>query len=260
MNLKTWITCLSLVLNGVLVGALLLNREPEASREPSSPLRVPESMDEPAHAAFQWQQIEADDFPTFIDNLRRIGCPDSTIQGIVKDELAQVYAARRAEVRRAMGDREAASRAELEKIDAEEAAVLATLMATPDAPADVKKEMADVTATPVSSGTLIPAAFVVGNDPNEAPVTGTDSLPLVPNDSSLDPATSKIIGEMREQFAQSVRAAGAEPASKTYLQSWMNAQRLSDERFSSLFGGDVFVRTQTRAAQEAAAAARAKSE
>ena len=256
MKSKTWITWLSLSLNGLFVVAwlfaALVQPDAGAGSQPSRPAPPTVPPTDAGRTAFRWQQIEADDFPTFIENLRRIGCPDSTIQGIVKGELAQVYAARRMELQ----SDEEVSQSELEKIEAEEAAALAALMADPSSPAKVEADVQEAPPAQRSSATLIPAAFAVGNDPNEGPLTGTDTLPLAPNDSTLDPGTAQVIGDLRSQFAESVRAAGAEPTSKTYLQSWMNAQRVSDERFSSMFGGDLFVRTQTRAAQEAAAAAR----
>jgi hypothetical protein len=42
--------------------------------------------------AFHWRQIDSDDFPTFVGNLRSIGCPESIIHDIVKGELTEIYA------------------------------------------------------------------------------------------------------------------------------------------------------------------------
>ena len=40
---------------------------------------------------FHWSQIEAQDYQTYIENLRRIGCPEETIQDLVKRDLDQHY-------------------------------------------------------------------------------------------------------------------------------------------------------------------------
>jgi hypothetical protein len=46
----------------------------------------------PEPTAFHWRQIDSDDFPTFVSNLRSIGCPESIIHDIVKGELTEIYA------------------------------------------------------------------------------------------------------------------------------------------------------------------------
>lgn len=46
---------------------------------------------------FNWSEIESDDYPTFIANLRRIGCPELTIRDIIVADVNQLYAQRRAQ-------------------------------------------------------------------------------------------------------------------------------------------------------------------
>ena len=43
---------------------------------------------------FQWSQIESSDYPTFIRNLRLIGCPEKTIHDIIVADINDVYAER----------------------------------------------------------------------------------------------------------------------------------------------------------------------
>jgi hypothetical protein len=45
---------------------------------------------------FVWSQIESDDYPTYIANLRRIGCPETTIRDIIVADVNQLFAHRRA--------------------------------------------------------------------------------------------------------------------------------------------------------------------
>jgi hypothetical protein len=54
---------------------------------------------------------------------------------------------------------------------------------------------------------------------------------------------------MREDFANDVQQAGMDPASSLYRERWLSAEQVSNERFSSLFGGDLFIKMQTQAAQ-----------
>ena len=46
---------------------------------------------------FNWSEIESDDYPTFIANLRRIGCPETTIRDIIVADVNQLFAQRRAQ-------------------------------------------------------------------------------------------------------------------------------------------------------------------
>ena len=45
---------------------------------------------------FTWDEIESADFPTYIANLRAIGCPEATIRDIIVAEVNQLFARRRA--------------------------------------------------------------------------------------------------------------------------------------------------------------------
>lgn len=45
---------------------------------------------------FSWREIESADYPTYIANLRDIGCPDQTIRDIIIADVNSLYARRRA--------------------------------------------------------------------------------------------------------------------------------------------------------------------
>lgn len=45
---------------------------------------------------FLWSEIESHDYPVYIANLRRIGCPEATIRDIIVADVNQLYARRRA--------------------------------------------------------------------------------------------------------------------------------------------------------------------
>jgi LysM repeat protein len=45
---------------------------------------------------FSWQEVESDDYPTYITNLRDIGCPEQTIRDIIIADVNALYAKRRA--------------------------------------------------------------------------------------------------------------------------------------------------------------------
>src|SRR5437667_5207586 len=45
---------------------------------------------------FTWNQIESGDYPTYILNLRAIGCPETTIRDIIVADVNHLFARRRA--------------------------------------------------------------------------------------------------------------------------------------------------------------------
>ncbi len=85
----------------------------------------------------------------------------------------------------------------------------------------------------------IPAAFQVGDDP--ATVPSMQELPTVVSDASLDAETASQLTRMRQDFAASLSqdSTSPDPGSTQYLRQWMKAKRESDDRFSSMYGGDA---------------------
>lgn len=51
---------------------------------------------------FNWEVIESDDYMTYIDNLRRIGCPEETIKDIIKADVEKLFQQRRQEFDRSL--------------------------------------------------------------------------------------------------------------------------------------------------------------
>jgi len=66
--------------------------EDGGERVPVSNLRLPlESSREGTPArAFHWSQTESSDYPTYIRNLRSIGCPEQTIRDIIQADVHQL--------------------------------------------------------------------------------------------------------------------------------------------------------------------------
>lgn len=49
-------------------------------------------------SGFHWRQVESEDYPTYIANLRRIGCPANTIRDLIVADVRALYDAHRAAV------------------------------------------------------------------------------------------------------------------------------------------------------------------
>jgi hypothetical protein len=94
----------SLGLN-IALAVMLLRFSPEVTERNSALAAVPPPMDESRtyktnvvvrRQNFTWVEIESADFPTYIANLRAIGCPEATIRDIIVAEVNQLFARRRA--------------------------------------------------------------------------------------------------------------------------------------------------------------------
>ena len=224
---------LSLLANAVLgwlasqsrsIGAILgPSEDAETSR------RIPAAP--PPSPVLDWRSLQAPDFATYIANLRRAGCPEATIRDLIEPELHAVF-----ELRRLNHASEPSS-------SADEAATLAALLATPEA-AQVEASLSDSSAA--SSFPSIPAAFLVGNAAGDS-IIQDGSLVLTPTDASLAPEAHQTIADMRQQFGGQVTAAGSDPTSRDFYLQWLKAQRLSDDYFASLYGGDHFISVQQQA-------------
>lgn len=213
--------------------------EPPAAQKPA-----PTSVN--THPGFQWSQLDSPDFATFVKNLRGIGCPEPTIRDIVRGELTEIYAEKRQKPGTGL------PQAELQRLDMEQAQLMAQLMSAPDghAPASKASTAASFTNNPAFG---IPAAFLVGNTASTATKAGT--LPTTVDDPTLEPTMAAQLDRMRSQFAQTLEREthGADPASPLYQQRWLKVQRDQDEFFSSMYGGDAFVRVQLEAMRGTAA-------
>lgn len=85
----------------------------------------------------------------------------------------------------------------------------------------------------------IPAAFLVGDA--EGGISD-GQLSTVVTDSRLSPEDATQINKLRQDFGAAVLPDGqaaASPGSPEYFRRWRRAQQESDDRFSSLYGGDA---------------------
>ncbi len=84
----------SILLNFLFLGAGLwwLAGQPDSVIPSVASFAVPSTAQLPATAApFYWSQLEAGDYPTYIANLRAIGCPEETIRDLITADVASQY-------------------------------------------------------------------------------------------------------------------------------------------------------------------------
>lgn len=119
------------------IPALAVGEQPAGDPgDPASAALAPTNVPEPLQ--FHWSQIESDDYPQYIANLRAVGCPERLIRDLIVADLDHLYTRRRQAVRApplppwagtdARGAAEEAHRVQLDALEEEHQAVLHGLL------------------------------------------------------------------------------------------------------------------------------------
>lgn len=94
---------LSLGVNLTLIAMWLVLPQHRFAGALSAPASLEETMANPPkpnivlrRQFFSWQEVESPDYPTYITNLRNIGCPEQTIRDIIIADVNALYSRRRA--------------------------------------------------------------------------------------------------------------------------------------------------------------------
>src|SRR5262249_15215393 len=94
---------LSLGVNILLAAVWLTLSSPRATNSPSQSATAAQLIGSGGRTNvllrrqfFSWQEVESPDYPTYITNLRNIGCPEQTIRDIIIADINGLFARRRA--------------------------------------------------------------------------------------------------------------------------------------------------------------------
>jgi hypothetical protein len=250
----------SLLLNLILFGVVLwLHRgasEPAiAAQSLTTSQETPPVIQQASPQPFHWSQLESSNYPTYIANLRGIGCPELTVREIITADVADLFAPRREPLLTklagvsAPAERSQAERA-LRQLDQEETSVVRRLFgiadpAAPDAPAPDQ-----ATASPSPLRNRRPAI----EDTNAI-------MPLV--FQSVDSKTVTLtadelqtIDEVRELFKAEL-GTNQDVNSPEYLRSWQNAQKQADNLLDARLGRQAVLKYAVGVQNQAAAGAEA---
>ena len=290
---------LALAVTAVMLWSLVGKKGP-LPETMAAALTVPKSVTEkqsdttPQPKPFQWSQLDAPDFVTFVNNLRGIGCPEPTIRDIVAGELKEIYDQKLLQITQVGDDGilEASqeggtdlnsashatavsrndSRSALEQLQTEQTELLASLLApsaSPPVVVNTVPAVMQVAAAAAGPLDVTKPGKGSGISPNDAitqiPAAflagnadelqgNPQALTTTVSDSTLDASTAQVLNQMRSRFADALQTAAADPSSPEYLEEWRRARRDSDEAFSSMYGGDALILAQMEANRAAAVA------
>lgn len=251
-------TSISFVLNFVLASIVsFLWLRPQSATQsfvPVKPAATPIVVEKiparPKAAPFQWNQVESDDYPTFISNLRAINCPEETIRHLVTGEIGQIYQEKQKQYE-ARAQRPMLP-SELRQLRQEQSAVLAEAIPPTRS---TEKFTAARSGTASSSEPLppgpaprYPLAFAASSS-GAAPVSSRTSAPVTT--SVLPETAASAINQIRQEFVSQIGGANQNPSDPSYYKRWSNAQRLADDRMRSLMGAEYYNRNSIEAGLKA---------
>jgi hypothetical protein len=238
----------SLVLNSLLAGHIVWVHlgKPEGKSQPGAALPL---SAQPAVQPFRWAQVESSDYPTYIANLRGLGCPEQTIRELIAADLDDLFAPRRAVLVSKLTN---AGSAEHERVEGaltqlrqEETSVFRKLFNLPE---PVENSAGGVEASRVTASVRLRPAEVV--------VETNATMPLVfqPVDTnSLDLTDNQVeaLQQVRQSF-QDALGTDADVNSAEYLARWQKAQKEADSLLDALIGRQALLRYRSEAERLAA--------
>lgn len=181
---------------------------------------------------FHWSQLEAADYKVYISNLRGIGCPELTIRDLIAADVdASVYAPRREKLNRSQVGTSAsltasltrhALEAELQKLNDEEAALIATLL-----------------GWPVASDHVATGATADSRDQTEA-VAAPVALPLVFREANLSAlkldGQANVFANLGQRFLREIGGTNQDPNDPAYRERWQRAEAKANQQLKGMIG------------------------
>ncbi|HEY1786645.1 MAG TPA: hypothetical protein VGJ73_00750 [Verrucomicrobiae bacterium] len=206
----------SVLLNVILLaGMLLLWRNPKTVTilMPEPPQTAPTSIRQTVVAPFRWNQLlSSNDYRSFVTNLRKAGCPETTVEDIVRGNTGRAYSVMRTRLNVNPADKGPWS-------------------------AQAEVQMAAYFLGQAPAPTPEPA-----RQPPIPSLVTTPPLVLQNVDLStmkLDDAQTQAIANIRETFWNSVGAANQDTNDPAYLARWQKAEYQADATLQAMLGGTI---------------------
>jgi len=264
---------ISILLNLGLLGGLIFvlanqRKEGEVSAPPTSPEAGPlvQATATPAPPAspgmelkpFHWSQLEStNDYRVYVTNLRASGCPEPTIQDIVRGDAGRAFSVERQQLQLNGGGTGPWSRQAEMKLVAnllgERAPAAEIIAAAQGAVNRTQWNDGEMTETPVPARSVAnPMQGNTGGAVAEIPVPSQSagavaaSYPLFLqnvnwNALGLDASQQAAIAQVRQKFINDIGGPSQNPNNPTYLPRWQTAQNNADDQLRGLLGAQAYM-------------------
>ncbi len=177
---------------------------------------------QPEPKPFKWSQLESEtDYRKYVANLRAVGCPEATVEDIVRGDAERVFYAKRVQLH---------------------------LDGTQPGPWSAEEQMRLVssllgqTLPPVSSPQVV-AQRVQAHPPIYPLALQNVDLSAL----GLNQDQQQIVAEIRQDFIDAIGGTNQDSSDPGYLARWQKAQAESDEKIKGMLGVTVFENIQIAA-------------
>ncbi len=191
---------------------------------------------------FNWSAVESSDYPTYIANLRAIGCPEPTIRDIIKADVHSLYAARCESLEQ---KRKLTGTADLVRLDREfqalsdeETRVIAKLLAPEKQHGEPDKQRAPDPELPQLR------KAVVAHRPAVMPLV---FQPAELQSLSLNAAQIQTIRMLRQRFVEEIGGMDQDTSTPEYRERWEQSQPVIDQDLRGMIGVKAYQEYQVQA-------------
>lgn len=186
---------------------------------------------------FSWaKKIEAPDYPTYISNLRKIGCPEQTIRDIITADVDSLYQPQRQplekELNAAVLAKKQSLQLQLDALRKEEASLVAALLGP--APGESAPEAATVATSPRPRRQQHPQEVTMPLFFQQVDVSGLN----------LGLGQTQAIESLRQRFVEEVGGTNQDPNDPEYKKRWMKVQPEYDDMLRGMIGNTAFQQYQ----------------
>jgi hypothetical protein len=199
---------------------------------------------------FRWNQVESPDYPTYVANLRAIGCPEQTIRDIITADVHANLGGKRLDLERgrtatvgagAPGIGTSARELALGRLQEEESSLVERLLGPsvglPSTPSEPASPRLRAQARDGNRPAVMPLVL------REVDLSGLN----------LDEARLQVINELRQGFVDDVGGPNQDPTDPAYRERWLKAQAESDEMLRGFIGLRAYQAYELEAAPSAPA-------
>jgi hypothetical protein len=208
--------------------------------------------------SFHWRQLEStNDYRVYVANLRASGCPEPTIQDIVRGDASRAFSMERQQLQLNGGGTGPWSQLrEMQLV----ASLLGERASTAEIPAAAQGAVnrtqwngGEITETPVPARSA--ANQVQGKTgggvaeipvPSQSAGAAATSYPLFLqnvnwNALGLDASQQAAIAQVRQQFINNIGGPNQNPNDPAYLPRWQTAENSADDQLRGLLGAQAYM-------------------
>jgi hypothetical protein len=179
---------------------------------------------------FQWKQLESmDNYREYVAKLRAAGCPEPTVEDIVRGDVGRIFSLKRRELNLDGSSAGPWSRQR-------EAIAIAGLLGQAMSPDDLSVQPAP---RPASQHDTAPATYPLAFEN-----VNLDALGLKPAGKE---AVQDAIAQIREQFIERIGGTNQDVSDPAYLERWRKAQPDMDSALRGTLGDQAFLEYQMAA-------------